>query len=103
MVEGEPGESDADVGAAGEHRHFALVEIVRDEPRHQRRGVFSNFRRLYHRAVAGGEDARHRNEDHADREIPWGSDDDDALGLKYAIGLLADQAERTSRPPPLAP
>src|SRR3546814_9647273 len=99
MGEGEPGESAADVGAAGEHRQFALVEIVRDEPRHQRRGVFRKFRRLYHRAVAGGEDARHRHEDHADREIPWGYDADDALGLKDDLGLRAEQAERKSRPP----
>src|SRR3546814_7403987 len=35
MVEGELRESDADVGVAGEHRHFAFVEIVGNEPRHQ--------------------------------------------------------------------
>src|SRR3546814_19782352 len=28
MVEGKPREGDADVGAAGEHRHLALVEII---------------------------------------------------------------------------
>src|SRR3546814_8639419 len=94
MVEGEPGESDADVGAAGEHRHFALVEIVRDEPRHQRRGVFRKFRRLYHRAVAGGEDARHRHEDHADREIPWGRSEEHTselqslMRISYAVFCL---------------
>src|SRR3546814_4291336 len=33
MVEGELRESDADVGIASEHRHFAFVEIAGHQPR----------------------------------------------------------------------
>ncbi len=94
MVEGELRESDADLGVAGEHRHFALVEIIGNEPRHQRRYIFGKLARLDHRAVARGEDARHRDEDHADGKIPRRDDPDDALGLIDDLGFGAEQSER---------
>src|SRR3546814_17376881 len=70
MVEGELRESDADVGIASEHRHFAFVEIAGHQPRHQRRDMFGEFARLDHRAVPRREHARHRDEDHAEGEVP---------------------------------
>src|SRR3546814_7401003 len=64
--------------------------------------MFGEFARLNHRAVARREDARHRHKDHADGEIPWGDDADDALRLIDNLGLRAEQAERESGPPLLA-
>src|SRR3546814_17280549 len=73
-----------------------------DLPRHQRRDMFGEFARLDHRAVPRREHARHRDEDHADGEVPWGYDAADALRLELHFGLRAEQAERKGGLPLLA-
>src|SRR3546814_10366636 len=79
MVEGKPREGDADVGAAGEHRHLALVEIIGHQPRHHRGGVFGELAGLDHRAIARGEDAR--SEEHT-------SELQSLMRISYAVFCL---------------
>src|SRR3546814_14345770 len=97
MVEGELRESDADVGIASEHRHFAFVEIAGHQPRHQRRDMFGEFARLDHRAVPRREPARHRDADHAYGEVQWGYAADEALRLALTSDLRAAPNGRAQR------
>src|SRR3546814_6488501 len=64
--------------------------------------MFGEFTGLDHRAIARREDARHRDEDHADGEIPRRDNTDDALRLIDDFGFGAEQAERKGGPPFLA-